>query len=838
MRHIRNTLASTGLSLVLLTGLSACSDREAATAPVAASVRITNAPATLEIGESVQVQAEALDTQGAPFGDVKWTASPASVVTVSATGMVTAVSQGTGTITASAGDRTAAVTVSVLRSAVTQVTIAGLASSVGAGTSVSLNAVAKDARGATVTGRAAAWTSSEPTVAEVDQSGTLRAITPGSATVTVNVEGMTATMQVVVVPGAASSLALSPGQASIAAGTVLPIYLVARDTAGNLTAAPSATWSSSATTVATVSTSGVVTALIPGTTEITATAGGRTASAQIVVAASVATKTFVGTTNISGSHRYPSVMVPVGAALNVGPDLRLETDGDMTIDGDIAGTCSSITLVSRGRITLSGAINNPCPTARNVANAGMLRVIAAGGYTLASRPSAVGTVVIKASGHQRYTTDTLLTDADFALSALRSAVATTCTLDQASIFPATRREGIVVVSRARDGDAGQFGGNGTDGGDIVVECKGSLVFRGSVTVFSEAGGNGGDAVHVAEGNAIAIGGNGGRPGRVTVRATGDIRGDTSRNVFPPRMAFVSMQAGRSGGGRGGSASAMSTTAGGSATALGGNGGDVGSSGGASAIQLPLIVRANGRLLLDNPNPNAFDLAVWPSGAGGSATATAANGLDAGTQPAQSGGDALARGGRAGHMTAAAISAGEGTIDVSRYFLLAGNVGAGGNAIATAGNGGNGNATFRPGAPGGKASAFGGDGVDNVFIVNFGWTFSVVDGGLGGTATIAGGNAGNGYSDCSTTGGVGGAGGRGGAGAGRGGIGGRNAEGAARASAILTVNNLGNGGNGGSGATRGLPGAAGQDNTSAALLRENVGTVFSPGVVSGACPVKP
>jgi hypothetical protein len=172
------------------------------------------------------------------------------------------------------------------------------------------------------------------------------------------------------------------------------------------------------------------------------------------------------------------------------------------------------------------------------------------------------------------------------------------------------------------------------------------------------------------------------------------------------------------------------------------------------------------------------------------------------------------------------------------FLLAGNVGAGGNAIATAGNGGNGSATFRPGAPGGKARAFGGDGVDNVFIANFGWTFSTVDGGLGGTATIAGGNAGKGYSDCSTTGGVGGAGGRGGAGAGRGGIGGRNAEGVARGSAILTVKNAGNGGNGGSGATPGLPGAAGQDNTGAAPLRENVGTVFSPGAVSGACPVKP
>jgi len=831
MRHFRNTLASTGRSLVLLTVLGACSD--SATAPVAASVLIKNTPATLEVGESVQFEAEALDTQGAPFADVRWTASPSGVVTVSATGMVTAVSQGTGTITASASDQTAAVTVSVLRSAVTQVTIAGLASSVSAGTSVSLNVVAKDARGATLTGRAAVWTSSEPTVAEVDQAGTLRAITPGSAAVTVNVEGTTATVPVVVVPGTASSLALSPGQASVAVGTVLPIYLVARDTAGNITAAPSVTWSSSTPTVATVATSGVVTALIPGTTEITATAGGRTAVAQIVVAASVATKVFAGTTNISGSHRYPSVMVPVGAALNVGPDVRLETEGDMTIEGDITGTCSSITLVSRGRITLSGAITNPCPTATNVANAGMLRVIAAGGYSVASRPSSFPTAVIRASGHQRYTTDTLLTDADFAVGAPRSTVSTTCTLDQVIIAPAIRREGMSAVSRARDGDAGQYGGNGTDGGDIVVECRGSLVFRGSVTLMSEAGGNGGAAVHVAEGNAIAIGGNGGRPGQLAVRATVDIRGDTSRNVFPPRMAFVSIQAGRSGGGRGGSASAISTAAGGSATALGGNGGDV-----RSSIEPALIVRANGRVLLNDPNPNAFDLAVWPSGAGGSATATAANGLDAGTQPAQSGGDALARGGRAGRMLAAAVSAGEGTIDAARYFLLAGNVGAGGNALATAGNGGNGSATFRPGAPGGKASAFGGDGLDNSFIANFGWTFSAVDGGLGGTATIAGGNGGSGYADCSTSGGVGGAGGRGGDGAGRGGIGGRNAAGVARASAILTVNNAGNGGNGGSGGTPGLPGAAGQDNTSAAQLRENVGAVFTPGAMSGACPVTP
>lgn len=93
----------------------------------------------------------------------------------------------------------------------------------------------------------------------------------GSVTVTVN-------------PGPAASITLSPaGLTGITAGATLAVSAVAADQYGNVIANPGLTWSSSRTSVATVSSSGVVTGVAPVSATIRAASGALSATTEVAV---------------------------------------------------------------------------------------------------------------------------------------------------------------------------------------------------------------------------------------------------------------------------------------------------------------------------------------------------------------------------------------------------------------------------------------------------------------------------------------------------------------------------------------------------------------------------
>src|SRR5690606_36970399 len=85
--------------------------------PVEVTAVAVHAPVdTLEIGETARFTVDIRDQGGniVPTGiGVEWTAAPASVVTVDATGLVTAVGPGEGTVRATAGGKTGTATVQV-----------------------------------------------------------------------------------------------------------------------------------------------------------------------------------------------------------------------------------------------------------------------------------------------------------------------------------------------------------------------------------------------------------------------------------------------------------------------------------------------------------------------------------------------------------------------------------------------------------------------------------------------------------------------------------------------------------------------------------------------------
>jgi uncharacterized protein YjdB len=214
---------------------------------------------------------------------VTWSSSNTSIATVDQNGKVTALAGGSATITAKAGEKyaTCSVTVSV---PVTSVTLNISSLALNKGQSETLIATVKpdDA-----TDKKVIWSSSNASVATVDQNGKVTAVGGGSATITAKSGNKQATCTVTVTVPVSSvtlnktSLSLTKGQSETLTATVKP------DDATD----KKVTWSSSNTSVVTVDQNGKVTAVAGGSATITAKADDKQATCTITVTVPVSSVT-------------------------------------------------------------------------------------------------------------------------------------------------------------------------------------------------------------------------------------------------------------------------------------------------------------------------------------------------------------------------------------------------------------------------------------------------------------------------------------------------------------------------------------------------------------------
>lgn len=165
-----------------------------------ATVEVSLPSGELIPGGTAQLQAVARSSSGAALTDrpITWTTSSSAVATVSVSGLVTAVGDGTATITAAVEGRTGSATVTV-RSPVATVTVTPGTSALQVGSApVTLQAAMFSATGVSLPGRAVTWSSSNVLVATVTQAGVLTAVGPGTATITATSEGRSGTASVTV----------------------------------------------------------------------------------------------------------------------------------------------------------------------------------------------------------------------------------------------------------------------------------------------------------------------------------------------------------------------------------------------------------------------------------------------------------------------------------------------------------------------------------------------------------------------------------------------------------------------------------------------------------------
>lgn len=171
--------------------------------PRVVSVAVTPGAATLTLSvaneEAVQLQAVARASDDSPLiRPITWISATPLVATVSATGLVQAVAPGTAEIRAVSEGVAGIAQITVLPPPVSSVAVSPQVTSLFVGQSAQLAAEPRAFNNMPLVGRMVTWSSSDPGIATVDQSGLVSAIARGRVTITATSEGKSGGAPVVV----------------------------------------------------------------------------------------------------------------------------------------------------------------------------------------------------------------------------------------------------------------------------------------------------------------------------------------------------------------------------------------------------------------------------------------------------------------------------------------------------------------------------------------------------------------------------------------------------------------------------------------------------------------
>ena len=315
---------------------------------VVTDITLSRTSMSLNSGSTSMLQATVAPLTALNKG-VAWSSSDENVATVDDNGWVTAVAAGTCDIICTAkdgGGASAACAVTVIQ-LVTGLTLSQTSLPLTTGSSQTLTATAEPSN---ASNQSVTWSSSDTDVATVSQSGLVTAVGVGSCTITATSadgSGKTATCAVIVTQ-LVTNITLSQTSLSLTTGNSQTLTATAEPSNAS---DKSVTWSSSDTDVATVSQSGVVTAVGAGTCTITCTAtdgGGASTTCEVTVIQLVTSITLSDTVlalELDGYKRLTATVLPENASnKRVTWSSSDESVAEVTGTGGVAavglGTCT------------------------------------------------------------------------------------------------------------------------------------------------------------------------------------------------------------------------------------------------------------------------------------------------------------------------------------------------------------------------------------------------------------------------------------------------------------------------------------------------------------------
>ena len=335
-----NTSIATVSGTGIVTGISLGSVRIAASSggksgvatvvvipPGVSSVRVTPTLSSITVGGTVHLQAQPLDASGNPLDGrtVTWSSDNQAAATVDNSGVVTGVATGTANITATSEGKTGTAGINVGAAVAASITVAPPSVTITTGQSSQLTPTVKDASGNVISGAPVTWSVDNSGVALVSSTGLVAGQSAGTATVTATSGAAHTNVPITVTLPPANTVIVSPSTVSLLITQRQQLSATVTDAGGNPIPNQTVTWQSSDPTVATVGTTGLVIALLPGTATITGTSGAASGTSHVTVS-----------------------LVPV-RRVTVTPDALTFTQGD-------AGTQVAVALLDSigGALSLTG----------------------------------------------------------------------------------------------------------------------------------------------------------------------------------------------------------------------------------------------------------------------------------------------------------------------------------------------------------------------------------------------------------------------------------------------------------------------------------------------------
>lgn len=179
---------------------------------------------------------------------------------------------------------------------VASVSVSAPSTSVEAGGSVQLAAVAKNASGQTLSGKSFTWSTSDDARAEVSASGLATTHAEGGVTITATEtgSGKAGSIDLTITAAAVHTVTVTPASVFLDSGESRKLTAELKDARGNVLTGRTIAWSSGDAGVVTVDGTGLVTAVGSGApVAITATSEGKSGTAQVFTEASTADRVVI-----------------------------------------------------------------------------------------------------------------------------------------------------------------------------------------------------------------------------------------------------------------------------------------------------------------------------------------------------------------------------------------------------------------------------------------------------------------------------------------------------------------------------------------------------------------
>jgi uncharacterized protein YjdB len=333
------------------------------------SIAVSPASPSVPIGSTVQLTATGTFTDGSTqnlTSSVQWTSGAPAVAGINVNGtpgLAQGLSLGASIISATSGGISGTANLTVTNAALTSLAIVPPAPSIAQSTTLQFSATGTYTDGSTQNLTASVqWISANPSVASINLNGVpglAKGLTPGTAVISATSGSISGSATLTVTNATLVSIAVTPANASIPLGTLQQFTATGTFSDGTTQDITDiVTWSSSKSSVASITVSGVATARNLGTVTITATFNTISGSTSLSVNAADLASLAIPEGNVTIADNTSEAFSVIGT-FNDGSTRDLTTEATWTSSNPGVATIANwglATAVSPGATTITAAV--------------------------------------------------------------------------------------------------------------------------------------------------------------------------------------------------------------------------------------------------------------------------------------------------------------------------------------------------------------------------------------------------------------------------------------------------------------------------------------------------